>query len=62
MPADAGRLELPPSIDRERQMILLTGGAGYIGLHTAAVLIEAGHDVVLFDKLQQQQAARRAAP
>ena len=30
-------------------MILLTGGAGYIGLHTAAVLIEAGHQVVLFD-------------
>jgi UDP-glucose 4-epimerase len=30
-------------------MILLTGGAGYIGLHTAAVLIEAGHEVVLFD-------------
>ena len=30
-------------------MILLTGGAGYIALHTAAVLIETGHDVVLFD-------------
>ena len=30
-------------------MILLTGGAGYIGLHTAAALIEAGHQVVLFD-------------
>ena len=28
-------------------MILLTGGAGYIGLHTAAVLIAAGHPVVL---------------
>jgi len=31
--------------------ILLTGGAGYIGSHTAVSLIEAGHDVVLFDNL-----------
>lgn len=29
--------------------ILLTGGAGYIGSHTAVSLSEAGHDVVLFD-------------
>ncbi len=29
--------------------ILLTGGTGYIGSHTASVLIEAGHKVVLFD-------------
>ena len=29
--------------------ILLTGGAGYIGSHTAAVLAHAGHKVVLFD-------------
>ena len=29
--------------------ILLTGGAGYLGSHTAFVLIEDGHDVVLFD-------------
>lgn len=31
--------------------ILLTGGAGYIGSHTAAVLIEAGYEVVLLDNL-----------
>lgn len=31
--------------------ILLTGGTGYIGSHTAIVLIEAGHKVVLFDNL-----------
>lgn len=31
--------------------ILLTGGTGYIGSHTAAELIEAGHKVVLFDNL-----------
>jgi UDP-glucose 4-epimerase len=31
--------------------ILLTGGAGYIGSHTAVVLAIAGHRVVLFDNL-----------
>ncbi len=31
--------------------ILSTGGTGYIGSHTAVVLIEAGHKVVLFDNL-----------
>ncbi|NJD33556.1 MAG: UDP-glucose 4-epimerase GalE [Betaproteobacteria bacterium] len=36
-------------------MILLTGGAGYIGLHTAAVLIEAGHPVVLFDNFSNSK-------
>ncbi|MBU6448582.1 MAG: UDP-glucose 4-epimerase GalE [Rhodospirillales bacterium] len=29
--------------------ILLTGGAGYIGSHTAAVLAERGHDIVILD-------------
>ena len=29
--------------------ILLTGGAGYIGSHTAVVLVQAGHEVVLLD-------------
>lgn len=29
--------------------ILLTGGTGYIGSHTAVVLSQAGHDVVLLD-------------
>lgn len=29
--------------------ILLTGGAGYIGSHTAVVLSEAGHEVLLLD-------------
>jgi UDP-glucose 4-epimerase len=31
--------------------ILLTGGAGYIGSHTAVVLTQAGHKVVLYDNL-----------
>lgn len=29
--------------------ILLTGGAGYIGSHTAVVLAKAGHNVIIFD-------------
>jgi UDP-glucose 4-epimerase len=31
--------------------VLLTGGAGYIGSHTAVALLEAGHEVVLLDNL-----------
>ena len=31
--------------------VLLTGGTGYIGSHTAVVLSELGHEVVLFDNL-----------
>jgi UDP-glucose 4-epimerase len=30
-------------------MILVTGGAGYIGSHTCVLLIEAGYEVVIFD-------------
>lgn len=32
-------------------MILVTGGAGYIGSHTCVELLEAGHDVTVFDNL-----------
>jgi UDP-glucose 4-epimerase len=35
--------------------ILLTGGTGYIGSHTAVTLTEAGHDVVLVDNLCNSQ-------
>ena len=31
--------------------ILLTGGTGYIGSHTAVVLTNAGHNVILYDNL-----------
>ena len=33
-------------------MILVTGGAGYIGSHNVVALIEAGYDVVIFDNLE----------
>ncbi|GAB3002506.1 UDP-glucose 4-epimerase [Arenimonas maotaiensis] len=35
--------------------ILLTGGTGYIGSHTAVVLAEAGHNVVLYDNLSNSK-------
>ena len=37
--------------------VLVTGGTGYIGSHTAVSLIEAGHDVVLWDNLSNSRAA-----
>ena len=29
--------------------ILLTGGAGFIGSHTAVEMVKSGHEVVIFD-------------
>ena len=37
--------------------VLVTGGAGYIGSHTAAVLHEAGRDVVVLDDLSNSSLA-----
>lgn len=41
--------------------VLVTGGAGYIGSHTAVTLIEAGHDVEVVDNLcgGKAEAVRR---
>lgn len=36
-------------------MVLLTGGAGYIGSHTAVELINAGYDVVIADDLSNSE-------
>ena len=36
--------------------LLLTGGAGYIGSHTAVTLLEAGCDVVVIDNLSNSNA------
>ena len=34
-----------------KRMILVTGGAGYIGSHTCIELIEQGHEIVVVDNL-----------
>ena len=34
--------------------ILITGGAGFVGSHTADALVEAGHQVLVFDNLTTQ--------
>jgi UDP-glucose 4-epimerase len=37
------------------ESVLLTGGMGYIGSHTAVVLIESGYEVVLYDNLSSSK-------
>ena len=40
----------------EKQTLLVTGGAGYIGSHTVVELLAAGHDVVILnDDLETAQ-------
>ena len=40
-----------------KKSVLVTGGAGFIGSHTAVELIEAGYDVVIADNLSNSEAA-----
>jgi UDP-glucose 4-epimerase len=40
-----------------KQAILITGGTGYIGSHTAVELMEAGHDVFIVDNLCNSKAS-----
>ena len=39
-----------------KKKILVTGGTGYIGSHTAVELIEEGFDVVIIDNLYNSEA------
>ena len=42
--------------------VLLTGGAGFIGIHTAVELCSAGHDPIILDDFSNScpEAVRRA--
>src|SRR5512145_2588368 len=42
---------LPPRSSKGAMRILVTGAAGFIGYHTAARLLDQGHEVVGFDNL-----------
>ncbi len=39
-------------VQKELGLVLVTGGAGYIGSHCALALLEAGRDIVIFDSLE----------
>ena len=43
--------------------LLITGGAGFIGSHTALVLLEAGHSLVVLDSYANSspEALKRVA-
>ncbi|MFR9503670.1 MAG: UDP-glucose 4-epimerase GalE [Rikenellaceae bacterium] len=41
----------------KKETVLVAGGAGYIGSHTAVELIEAGFDVVIADNLSNSEVA-----
>lgn len=43
--------KLPPPAHRGKTMILVTGGAGYIGSHTCVELLEAGYSILVLDNL-----------
>src|SRR5688572_26176460 len=51
-----------PSAADGRRVVLVTGGAGYVGSHAAKALQQAGHAVVVYDNLSagHRQAARGA--
>jgi len=42
--------------------VLITGGAGFVGSHTADALIRKGHTVRIYDNLTEQVHAAGAAP
>ena len=48
---------LPEKEHTVAQKILLTGGAGYIGSHTAVALVEAGYEPVILDNFSNSQLA-----
>ena len=45
----------PTSAKNAMTMVLVTGGAGYIGSHTCVELLNGGHDVTVFNNFCNSQ-------
>ena len=45
------------SVREKKGDVLITGGAGYIGTHTALVLLNAGYNVTVLDNLVNSRYA-----
>ncbi|KAJ1556022.1 hypothetical protein HK405_008704 [Cladochytrium tenue] len=48
-------LQGPPAQPDHAACVLVTGGAGYLGSHTAVELLQSGHDVVVVDDLSRSK-------
>ena len=44
---DNGKITNLTELEKMKETVLVTGGAGYIGSHTTVELIGAGYDVVI---------------
>ncbi len=49
--SNSAKVDLHMVSSAQRQKLLVTGGAGYIGSHVVKALVELGEDVVVFDNL-----------
>lgn len=57
------KIALDINMENNKNKILVTGGAGYIGSHTCIALHEAGYEVVIYDNLSNssQEAINRVS-
>ncbi len=42
-------------MNKDKKTVLISGGAGYIGSHTAVELIDSGYDVIIIDNLSNSE-------